>query len=233
MPIDVNQLQPTQGYDTELFGAIIARGDDRPDDQVLTVATGGAAKGATTITLSTALTTTIRKGQPLLFMDNNDVMRIAKVNADADPADTTLTVLALAEAIAAGATAQFMCPILLATGAGIDRSTDIQSISTFTHKGARVKTPTSSDSTISVPMMYHHYNPGMHLFDYAYANKLPIWISRVLPAPGPAFSKGRVDEGVAFISAAPDEVTNDNPVTLNYSLEFSGVVVAVDPLPVA
>lgn len=229
----LNVLQPTQGYDTELAVAVVQKGDIRPTPLTLTAT--AAAKGATTVSVSGGISYPIRKGNALLFLTENDEVRLAKVNADS-PTGTgsiNLTVLGLEQAIPVGAVAKFPTPVELLQEAGIERTTEIQALTTFSHRGSQVKTPTTSNASMSLPMMYHHLNAGMHALEHAYAFKALIYFSRKLQSPGAAWSQGREDYGYGYVNSASDGVTTDGEVSRTFGLDISGKVTEVDPVPTA
>lgn len=235
MPLTRNLVQinhvPTLGKNVQVYVARLGKGVPISAivDQTLIVATGGAAALATTITLTTALTGKIFKGQYLCFADANDIEQLALVTADAVVGDTTLTVKALDEAIAATSKAEFPTYLWDRTDASLDQTYANNKTVTFNTGGAQNAVPTTIDRKITLPGEFWHYNAAFRTAAAVADAQEYLYVKRVEPAPNALFSAGDTIEGRALVSSVKSAGQSNSPITGDLEIEFSGPTKKTDP----
>lgn len=224
--------RPKRGKDTDVYIARLPEGDrTKPTDQILVVATGGAAKAATSVSLDSALTGPIEKGQYLCFYDSTGKETLARVSATANTGATSLTVDALDEAIAVGAEAEFPAYLWDRTDASIDRSYSLSAVTTFNTGDGRDGTITGNEKNFTLPGLHYHYNAAYKTALEAANEGAEVWAARVVAAPNSAFQSGDIVEGAAVVTAAPSASSQDGQVTADLTLAFLGVVTETAPSP--
>jgi hypothetical protein len=226
--------QPTKGKEVQVFIARLAKGQafSTIAEQTLEVS-ANVAKGASAITLKTALTGPIKKGQYLCFADVNDVERLVLITADAAAAATNLTVKALDEAIPADAKAEFPPYLWDRTGADLDESFANNKVTTFNTGGAEDGTPTTKTAKLSLPGLKWHYNAAYRTALMAAHDQAFVYVKRVEPAPNSSFSVGDVCEGRALVTSHKSAAGTDANVTGDLQIDYMGALKLTDPVPVA
>jgi hypothetical protein len=196
MPLTRNLVQinhvPTLGKNVQVYVARLGKGVPLSAivDQTLVVATGGAAKGATSLPITTALTGKIFKGQYLCFADENDIEHLALLTADANVNATSLAVKSLDEAIPAAAAAEFPAYLWDRTDASLDESYANSKSLTFNTGGAQNAVPTTIDRKISLPGEFWHYNAAFRTAAAVADAQEYVYVKRVEPAPNANFTSG-------------------------------------------
>ena len=224
---------PTLGRRSDVFIARLPNGvRAKPADQTLTVATGGAAKGNTTITLSAAINTTIAAGQYLCFANSDGAEFIAQVTALVQ-SGTSLPVAPLPEAIPAGAVAEFPTYLWDRTAADLERSYNRATFATFNTGGDEDAVVTGASRTLSLPGLYYFKNAAYLTALKAANDGAELWVRRELPPPSPAYQLGAVIEGPASVTAAPTASPVDGNVSADLTLAFNGSPTETDPVPTA
>lgn len=229
-----NRLQLSLGFRTSVYVSL-----DPMDEamirnrQALSVDTE-VAKGATSITLSTGLTSKISKGNALLFEDSDGMPYLVKVDADAEVADTTLTVQPTASVIPAAAVAYTPAEIYCRTDASIDQSYNNEKVYNFNTGGAGVITATTQDNSLSLPGSLTTFDAGSETIRYAAKNRLPVWVARVIPPDSTA--EGIYLPDIVYGLAAVTSMGSDSPAegirSNDIELEFSGTLTEITLTPV-
>lgn len=228
------QSQPlpvTTGRTTKIFAAVLGTGVRSEPAAVSLEMTDPAAKGATTIAI-TSVSTTIKKGQYLLFEDVlTEKVYIAQVNADYTTG-TSLTVKALPEAIPDACVAEFPVRFKLRTEANISFSQNVSETFSFDHSINGDASPGSATTEISLSGEFSSYDPGYLSATYCTRNSLELYIWREIATPGAGFSKGKVTKGACIVTSREEGASVDGNVSANISARFVGDVVETDPVPV-
>lgn len=221
-------LAITKGKQTKVYAALLGTGDRSEPTAVTFTTTSNAAKGATSISVS-SVNTTLKKGQYLLFEDADDKVYIAQANADYTTG-TTLTVKALPEAIPSGSASAFPAPFKLRTDASISFSQDVSDINTYDHSINGDASPGAATTEITIDGEFSSYDPGYNTVVYATRNTLEVYVIRELAIPGSGFSKGKVTKGACLVTSREEPAPNDGNVSANVSARFVGDVVENDPV---
>lgn len=224
----------TKGYETVITVALLSEGDrEAPTANDLTNS-ALAAKGATSITLDAAATgSKIRAGQRLLFIDPvTDLAYPVIVTANYEGAGTTLAVAELAEDIPADAVAAFPAKFQLRQSAGLERSTNVQTFSTFDHAGLADSTPGQIDTTASFDGAYAIGDAGGETMEAAQRLGAEAYVEVIRPAPSAAYSRGRVDAGACLVESMSQPVPLEGEVSRNFSVRFNTYTVT-EPTPTA
>lgn len=193
---------------------------------------GSAAKGATTITLSSALTGDINPDQYLCFADSDGIERLARVTAKASVGATALTVAPLDQAIGGGAAAEFPPYLWDRTDASIDRSYSNSSVTTYNTGEDRDGVPSGAEKNITVPGLYYHYNAAYQTAYRAANTGSYIHVRVIDPVPNDDFRQGRATNSRALVTSAPSAAPQDGQVSADLNIAFMGAVVETDPIPV-
>ena len=226
---------PTRGKETDVFIALLPIGERRaPTDQQLIVSTGGAAKGATSIPLTGALTGDIEEDQYLCFADANGKEYLALLSSKADGTDTpvsALPVVALGEAIPAGAVAEFPPYLWDRTAADVDRSYSLNSVTTFNTGDSRDGVITGNEKNITLPGLYFFYNAAYKTAKLAADSGRELWVTRLIRKPNDNYQSGDKTEGAAVVTAAPSPSSQDGQVGADLTLAFVGPNTESDAIP--
>lgn len=227
----VQPLPITKGKTTQIFAALLGEGDRTEPLPVTFTLTAGAAKGATTLAV-TSVTTTAKAGQYLLFEDSDEKVYIAQLSADYTTG-TSVSVEALPEAIPNGSVAAFPVPFKLRTDASISFSQDVSDVNTFDHSINGDASPGAATTEITLSGEFSFYDPGYNTVVYATRNTLEVYIWRQLAVPGSGFTTGKVTKGACIVTSREEPSPNDANVSANVSARFVGDVFEVDPVPTA
>lgn len=227
-------LPVTKGKQTKCFAALLPVGERTEPSAVTLTSTAIAAKGATTITITSAPLAVgkIVPGQYLLFEDPDEKVYIARVAADYTTG-TSLTVEELPEAIPSGSAAVFPVPFKLRTDSAVNFSQDLQDVNTYDHDLNGDASPGAATVEITLSGEYSPYDPGYATCVYATRNTLEVYFTRELATPGAGFTKGKVTKGAAIVTSREEPAPNDGNVSANVSARFVGNVVEADPVPTA
>lgn len=180
-------------------------------------------KGATTVTLHSALTGQINAGQFLCYYDfGTGEERLVEVTANADVGATSLTVAPLKEALYAGMVAEYPPYLWDRTDASTDRSYTDATVTTFNTGGAVDGVPTTIEKTMSLPGIYYYYNAAYWTALKSAEDQAFIYVKRRRPAPGTGFIHGGITEGRALVTSAPDAAPADNFVNADLEIAFRG-----------
>lgn len=224
---------PTLGRNVDVYVARLPVGSRaKPADQVLTVATAGAAKGATSITVDETIASVIAANQYLLFADENGGEYIAQLDTQVS-SGSELSVLALPEAIPAGAVAEFPTYLWDRQNADLDQSYNRTTFATFNTGGDEDGIVVGASRSITAPGIYWFKNAGMLTAEKAADDGAEIWMQLVYPVPSSAYSAGKVVEGPASVTAAPETAGVDGFIQKNLTIAFNGSVTKTDPTPTA
>lgn len=232
-PVNALHSPPTQGIRASMFVALLPAGvRTRPTDQRILAGIAGAAKAATAITLSGALTGAIQQNQFLLFTDPvTGAERIAQVSATTNSGATSLPVVALPQAIAQWSACEFPAYLWDRTAADVDRSYNLASLTTLDSGGDRDGVVTGKEKNLSAPGVYNYYNAGFQTARWAAENLREVWVKRFIGAPNAAFTQGELTEGAAVVTSLGDGVPTDGFVTADISFSFVGSVVEASAVP--
>jgi hypothetical protein len=231
MPQPKKPAQATRGKLTEVTIALMPQGIRTPPTSTSLTASA-ATKGATSVTV-TGVTSAIQAGQALLFIDpTTDSQHLAIVSATAAASATSLTVLALGEAIPAGAIAQYPPRFMLRTTADLNTQTDTAEVDSMDHNNKDF-IPLGSSSEFSLDGMYTHYDPGRHTCAYADRNKLEIYWTRTYGPPNANYSKGETHSGFGIVTAVDEPNSNDDMVQCAVTIQVTSRLPDVLPTPIA
>lgn len=227
-----NPLPPTIGFKSKVSVALLPVGNrTKPVASALTIS-GAVSKGATSITLSASVGSTIEAGQWLAFVDPNDLVYPVKVATTYAATGTSLVVVAVAEAIPTAAVAAFPVPFNLRQSANVDRSTAVTSFSTLDHDGKSDATPGETSSSSSFDGAYSHADPGGKTLEVSQELGRECFIAVSLPAPSAAYSAGEVIEGSFLVETMPKAIPLTGEVTRNISGQWTSYT-RNEPVPTA
>ena len=226
---------PVAGKKIQVFVALFMSGQPLTEfaAQTLTVDVAGAAKGATSIPLSGALTSPVNAGQYLTFADANDVEKLAQVTAFADVGETSLTVAALDEAIDAADVSQYPPYLWDRTDASINRSIAYDTVETFNTGGNEDGTPGTTTGSLTLPGLEYHYNAAARTLEYAVQNSEFVYFRYEKPIPSSAFLAGEVVEGRAGVESFDSAAPAAGAVTNDFTLKTLGALNIVAATPTA
>lgn len=231
MPQPKKPAQATRGKLTEVTIALMGQGiRTAPTSTSLTAS--AAAKGATTVTVS-GITSEIQAGQALLFIDpTDDSQYLAIVSTKAAASATSLTVLALGEAIPADAVAQYPPRAMLRSSADLSTESDTAEVDSFDHVN-KDYIPLGISSEFSAEGMYTHYDPARHTCAFAQRNGLEIYWTRTYGPPNAKYSKGETQSGFGIVTSAEESAPNDEMVSNNLTIQVTSRLPDVLPTPIA
>ena len=230
MAVRIASHAPVEGKATEIFVAVLPKGKrKKPVECTLTATT--AAKGATSITIS-GLTGIIEKGQYLMFVGTDGEEFLCQVNATTAANATSLTVVALPEAIPTGATAEFPTYVLDRKSADLDRSYKFSGVTTFNTGGSQDGIITGGEKKISLPGLYYFKNAGYKTIKWCAENAREFWISREMPAPTDGYTAGDRAEGPAVCTGIKEGAPDEGFVNADMDITLLGNIVETDPIPV-
>lgn len=218
-----------QPYNGDKTIVRVGIGKIKPVVQTLTL-DAAATKGATSLTLATGLTAPIDKDNWLLFVDADGLEFLAKVTADADSGDTTLTVKALDEAITDAAVAKFPSELYDRSAVNVARTYNNSEVFTLNTGGDRQVVPTTATKNATAPGFWYWHNAGYRICKEAAEAKKPVWLFVEYEPPSAAFSKGIIVSGKAVITARPTDSPANGFLTGDINFEFTGPVSETDPV---
>lgn len=215
---------PVAGKKVQIFIARFETGQPFSDfaPQTLTVAAGGAAKGANSIPLTTPLTKPINKGQFLCFADTNDVEHLVEVTAKST--GSTIQCRALDEAIAAAEVAEYPAYLWDRTDASLEQSINYDVVETFNTGGNEDGTPGTKSGSLSVPGLKYHYNAAAQTLARAVTDSAFVIVRREEPVPSTAFTTGPVEVFRAGVESASKAAPASGSMTDDYTLKILGAV---------
>jgi hypothetical protein len=222
---------PQRGKDAGLYVAIFQPGNVKADfaPQVLTMASA-AAKGATSITLTSAPAKAINKGQCLCFADANDVEHLVIVAAKTTSA--TITVEPLGEAITTAEKAEYPAYVWDRTDVNLSESVSIETTETFNTGGFEDGVAGTTSASIEAGGLKNYYNAGAATLAKAKQLGAFVWARYEESIPSAAFTAGEVTES----RAAVEKRDRANPAkgfgTDDYSLKLLGKNYVTNPVPV-
>lgn len=219
-----------QPYNGDKSIVRVAIGKIKPVFQTLTL-DNAAQKGATSITVTTALAAPIDKDNWLLFTDADGLEYLAKVTADAAVDATTLTVRALDVEIPDTSTSPFPSELYDRSSIDLDFKYSAKDIFTLNTGGDRQVVTTSSQKSAKAPGFWYFFNAGLHICREASESKKPIWLFVEYEPPSPDYSKGVTNIGKAVISSRPKQSPADGFITQDLDFEFTGPVEEIQPVP--
>lgn len=194
-----------------------------------------AAKGATTISLATAMPVGafIPKDAYLNAVTPDGYEVLVQLNADAKAGDNTLTVRALDERVIAASTIAYPLKLRARTSADLDRSGNRTTTITFDDDAYE----SGQTTTISIGLnLQGNWSPldagyatAEHWFNEGY-QQVFFWME--LPNPRTTvYSKGKVYKGVGSITSMPLSAPADGIITGNIDAAFNGKPIMVNPTP--
>lgn len=223
-----------EGSLTDVY-VYLSPNEELPTDETLTAATGGAAKGATSITLTSGLLNKLYAGQSLTFYNTTTGEEtLATLTADAAVGATVLTNAALAKAIAAGATAEVPAYVWDRTAADLDRQANFSATSGYNDsRTSQNGVITGGSGSFSLPGRYHEENAGARTLVYAGANGLKVFVKRILKASNSSvYSEGRSHSFFAFVNSYPSASPNEGNVSEDFTFTIVGEIIETAPTPV-
>lgn len=231
MAVKIATHPPVEGKGVELYVAVLPKGK-RKKPVASNLVAGAAAKGATSVTI-TGLVGAVEKGQYLLFSTADGDEFICQVATTSAPAATALTVIALPEAIPAGATAQFPTYVWDRKGADLNRSYKFSGVTTFNTGGAQDGIVTGVEKTLSLPGLYYVKNAGYRTIKWCSENDREFWFVREMPAPSAEYISGDRIEGAAICTGIKEGAPDEGFVSADIEITMLGKCVELDPVPVA
>jgi hypothetical protein len=207
---------PSLGRKTDVFIALLPDGvRTAPTEQTLTVASGGAAQGATTITVDETISALIPGNTFLQFYNLTTGQEyLARLTQDVS-SGSDLTVAALAEAIPAAAVAQNPGYLWDRSDASVDRSYNRATTSTFNTGGDEDGVITGASRTMSLPGIFYAKNAGYLNALWAAENGREIYVQRQI--------NGVLDmEGPCVVTAATFAAPVAGNVSADLTLAFQG-----------
>lgn len=226
-------LTGSQGEGTRLFVAPVPCSLTEPETQIITVAVGGAAAGATSIPVEATTNTRIVDTNPYLkFVDPTTGEEfLVEVDGDIAPGATTITVKTLPKDIPDAATADY--PTKLGGRATINNSTedDEAELENFDNQGWRDYVKTSLGQMLSTT---GHFL----VLDAGYMNCLKARLSYQIGEPGKVFARllypkpacddtytsGLEFSGICNVASMPIESGAKAVISGNIDLKFCGIV---------
>ena len=231
MAVRIASHAPVQGKETELYVAVLPRGKRIKPVKSTLVATA-AIKGATSITVSGLTTGTIEKGQYLMFKGTDGSEFLCQIDATTAPNATSITVVALPEAITVGAIAEFPVYIWDRKSADIDRAYKFSGVTTYNTGGAQDGIITQIDKKMPMPGLYYFKNAGYKTIKWCAENLREFWITRTMNAPTDAYLSGDNLEGPAVCTSLKETAPDEGFVNADMEVAFLGRIVETDPIPV-
>lgn len=230
MAVRIASHAPTQGKATELYVAVLPSGR-RTKPLKCTLTATAAAKGAVLITVAGLTTAVIQKGQYLMFVGTDGEEYLCQVNATTVANATSLTVVALPEAIPTGAIAEFPTYIWDRKNADLDRAYKFSGVTTFNTGGAQDGIITGVDKKISLPGLYYFKNAGYKTIKWCSENQREFWIIREMTAPTDAYLSGDRIEGPAVCPGIKEGAPDEGFVNADIDIILLGKIVETDPIP--
>lgn len=220
------------GRGTRIYVAKLPEGiRERITRQTLTVATGGATVGATSLPV-TALTNAINASADspvnVLFVNANGIETLVSIVATAAAGATSLTVAALPRAIAAASTADYPAKLLARTSAGLSTTANDVTTTTFDTDGYEDGIVSMIGYGLSAPGNFLPSDPGWVTCFEAYNNFQEVWLTLELPPPG-GFTKGYVFDGAASVTNCPIDAPADGIITGNVDFKYRGKINITKP----
>jgi hypothetical protein len=192
-----------------------------------------AAKGAVAIPV-TALTEKMYKGQALSFVTADGFETIAVLSADVVVGATSLPVYALAEPVAAAATAQFPAKITERSSVNFSESANTAGTQTFDSGGhERMIVSGFGAPTISADGLMVYKNAGYTTAFNCFAERLRLFTRVIYPAPSPAYTLGFQRYGYFVVNSLGNDASADSQITAPLELTADGGVCYLDPTPTA
>lgn len=210
----------------------VTRARQKPTGTIQSLTLGGAvAAAATSITVG-ALAEAIPAGDWLQFTDSNGLEYIVKVAANAAAAATTITIDAALQAIPTGAIATWPSEVLDRSDADLSRTNNTQDTITFNTGSNRQIVAVTTDKGLSLPGPYIFANAGYKiLFDVA-ESKGFCWVLVEYEPPSSAFTRGERVLGYAVVTDYSKQSPADGFQQGDISVEFTGTVDELLPVPV-
>lgn len=228
---------PVRGGESNVYLARLPLGIRRPPkDLILVVGAAGAAKGATTIPLTAAITADPddvlpQAGQYLMFVDADGIERICKLSATVQPGDDDLTVTPLPEPIAAEMESEYPTYLWDRTAADVDRSYSLSSVTTFNTGDSRDGVITGNEKGLTVPGLYYFQNAAYKTALAAADEGRECWVFREMRRPSDAYKQGDVIQAAAVVTAAPSASPVDGQVSADLTFAYVGAVQETDAIP--
>jgi hypothetical protein len=207
---------PSLGRTTDIFVSLLPLGvRTAPTQQTLTVASGGAALSATTITVDETIAALIPANSFLQFYNlTTGEEYLAQLTADVSTG-SSLTVKALGEAIPEGAVASNPGYLWDRSDASVDRSYNRSTVATFNTGGDEDGVVTGASRTMTLPGLFYAKNAGYLNALWAAENGREIYVQRQI--------NGVLDmEGPCVVTAAPSAAPVDGNVSADLTLAFQG-----------
>jgi predicted secreted protein len=174
------------------------------------------------------------KGQALAFVDADGFETLAILSADADVGATNLTVYALPEAIAAGATAQFPAKVTERSSINFSESANTAETQTGDSGGyMRMIISGFAAPTVTADGLFVYKNAGYTTCYNCFAERLRVFARIVYPAPSPAYTKGIQRYGYFVVNSLGNDASADAQITAPLELTADGGICYVDPTPTA
>lgn len=222
--------RPIIGRGTKIRVAPVTVDRIFPEAVVFTVSGVAPVAAATsiTITVAPAITRTITAPFWVNFVETSGKSHLVKVTADVEVGDTTLTVSALKEGIAAGATANY--PVILAnrTSANLTDQDAEADVMTFENNGWKDQITTILGNGLDLSGFYSPTDAGWNICWYARQNFSEIFCEMEMRPPDSRYTKGMIVRMISGVKM-PIEAPPDNIVNTNITLMSRGPVVFIDP----
>lgn len=189
-----------------------------------------AAAGATALTVS-ALPHKVLKGTVFQFIDPNDISYIAKANADAAAAATSLTTLPLMEGIPTGAIATWPIEIMDRTDLTINESMNTQDLQTFNSSCSKMIVALTGEWSVEIPGPLVIRNAGYFTCTHFGRLGQPLWFLFVLEQASQDQAKitPLLYYGQGYVTQFNKENPADNFRNANLTISGTGELFEVFP----
>lgn len=225
-------LTPMLSTNSKVYFSLLEAGDTaEPVSTTITVDTGGAAKAATSIPV-TALASNVKipRYSYLLFSSAAGATVLAQVNALAEATDTSITVLALGEAVTAGMTATWPPQLEIRTGFSIGRSSQEETYTTLEDPfEKRIGVSISGDVTVSG--FYSAKDPAYNMAEYCQREQEFGWLKIEFPPSSAAYTTGKVYKGVASVTDTSLDASSGGLIAADLSFGFAQNPTIVNEVP--
>jgi hypothetical protein len=210
---------PTRGQEAKLFLALLPQVNGetvraRPSQQTFTIATGGGATA--TLTLTTALTTTVVAGQFLRFTNTTtggEFIVQVKTTASSGTAIEIETAVP-GGGIPDGAVCEFPLYIWDRTELSVEGSLNRSSVATYNTGGFEDGVVTGGSFTMSAPGIWYSKNAALLTCLWASTRGRELWAQRVV---GSQFTEGPV-----VVTATSSGAASDAFVSSDLTFAFQG-----------
>lgn len=203
---------------------LAATGTTTPADVTAGAVAGNTtaiSKGATSITVLGELRGDIQKDQYLQALDSNGIEYLIRLAAIATAGSTSLSVVALDEAIPAGSQIGFPVEFFDRTDADTNEKVDKADFLTFNTAGRTDGVATKITSEGKLGGLFYERCPSYNTAAFASSNGREVWLRILDPVYRDGWSR-RIIEGPAIILSRDKARKADGFITNDMSYQFVG-----------